>query len=82
MLLDEQGAFWHLENGSPVAPRVNRAAVHHAFRPQGAVLHEDPVLPPAVTDSLLQASLWERAREAGLVHGARKSSVRAEGGER
>lgn len=32
--------------------------------------------------SLLQAALWERAREAGLVHGARKPRAAAEGGER
>lgn len=32
--------------------------------------------------SLLQASLWERAREAGLVHSARKPSARAKGDNR
>ena len=32
--------------------------------------------------SLLQASLWDRAREAGLVHGARKPSTRADGDRR
>lgn len=32
--------------------------------------------------SLLQASLWEQAREAGLVHGARKPPARANGGNR
>ncbi|MBA1148833.1 sigma-70 family RNA polymerase sigma factor [Ectothiorhodospiraceae bacterium WFHF3C12] len=30
--------------------------------------------------SLLQASLWERAREAGLVHGVRKPRARSNGG--
>lgn len=32
--------------------------------------------------SLLQAALWERAREAGLVRGARKGPPGAEGGDR
>lgn len=32
--------------------------------------------------SLLQASLWERAREAGLVHGVRANGRHADGGDR